>query len=679
MSLKKRLLRILLILVLILAFVGYFAFQTFLFSPIEGDFEYDVSALVPSDVDFFTAKADLGGLFSDFPRLAAMDAVERHSAWQTFAGSAEYQALREDLQLDRTLAELEAKVEQIPLGMRPLSIFGGRDLALAGYVRGSELADVDWAVYGRVNWAGKLTVALLRYPEALGLEQQGLSATTTDDVTTLDGTGIGTIYVTRIRDVVVAGTSSKLVAEARALEAQGARESFFLSARYDEHVHHAKRNAQRDELEVFVDLRKVFALPAMAGAWPDTKSEFFGPAFAGRLFQAPALKEVIGILGVREGLSLDLHGEFDSEKLSEIQKKLYRERTFTNEEVREVAQNIPADAALFVYLRAPLGDLLQQAVEALEPAARTNIEDTFRACGVYRSLNELIAEIDDIFRDRVAIVLCNNDYDPEMGRDPETGELVYPGPPHDDRPVFATAVLNWIADADGVVALRDHIGNNGPRFGLKGVDGATGYYQNTESGYDIREYWNPLISGTGVIATLVATELCVSANVIRMTGHVMKTGTQGEARYPRLSEYPPFEALLSDSLQNASVLVWWNPRAMGQTLRQLAARWAEDEVSAGFDWEALRRQEERRVMPELFPGKRRDELTAADEEVLDSAVTPRLLAMQEERRGADTPRILAALERQIAYVEAISGALAMLKFDKKTCDLSVRVVAPLSE
>ena len=59
MSFRKRLLRIFAILLLVALFAGYFAFSTFLFSPLEGDLEADVSTLVPRDVDFFVAKAHL--------------------------------------------------------------------------------------------------------------------------------------------------------------------------------------------------------------------------------------------------------------------------------------------------------------------------------------------------------------------------------------------------------------------------------------------------------------------------------------------------------------------------------------------------------------------------------------------------------------------------------------------
>ena len=59
---KSRLLRIAAILLGVLLFAGFFAFTTFFYSPFEGALEEDVAALVPRDVDFFVARADLAGV-----------------------------------------------------------------------------------------------------------------------------------------------------------------------------------------------------------------------------------------------------------------------------------------------------------------------------------------------------------------------------------------------------------------------------------------------------------------------------------------------------------------------------------------------------------------------------------------------------------------------------------------
>ena len=130
MSFRKRLLRIFAILLLVALFAGYFAFSTFLFSPLEGDLEADVSTLVPRDVDFFVAKAHLDKDFSPFPRPAVIDALEPTFGWHTFEESETYAQWA--ARMEGPLGQIE-QIRSRLRGLDLLDIFGGRDLAVAGY------------------------------------------------------------------------------------------------------------------------------------------------------------------------------------------------------------------------------------------------------------------------------------------------------------------------------------------------------------------------------------------------------------------------------------------------------------------------------------------------------------------------------------------------------------------
>jgi hypothetical protein len=72
------------------------------------------------------------------------------------------------------MKKLREAVAQIPLGIQPQDAFGGRDLAIAGYFRGRDLAQADWAVYGRANWAGSSPAAALEHPRPRRLDKRGL-------------------------------------------------------------------------------------------------------------------------------------------------------------------------------------------------------------------------------------------------------------------------------------------------------------------------------------------------------------------------------------------------------------------------------------------------------------------------------------------------------------------------
>ena len=679
MSTKKRLLRISLIVTLVVLFAGYFTFSTLLFPPLEDDFEHDVAALIPRDVDFFAAKAGLEDDFSRFPRLAVLDRLEGHEAWDLFTRSAEYQDLRRRLRIDETLAELETSLARLPLGLEPQDIFGGRDLALAGYFREGGLEHADWALYGRVQWAGKLAASALAYPKLVGLESQGISVQHEEGRSRLSGPGLARpIWVSRLRDVVVVSTSEEMVSGALELAQRGGERSLLQSAAYFDHIQNAPtRRTTEDEIELALDIDDLSAAAAL-GPWPDVQSQDLATALAGRLFQLGACKDVVGVLGLEEGLRVDLRGALTTERMSALQQRVYRERGFERRDILQVASYVPADAALFAYVHAPLADMIRAVLDSAEPALRSNLEDAFRSLEVFEGLEQVIGELDESLRDRAALVVRRDDYPREMGIDPETGEETYVGPPNDGTPVFAVALLLWVSDRPRIESLRDLIGNHGSVFGLQGREpGQGGYWKNKKGGFEIREFWSPFVPGTGVIATSNVGEVMVVANNLEMPTHLLRTNAQGGNQFPRLSERPDFQALVDSSLHDANVLVWASPREASSTLAKQAQRWAEDNAQASVDWHAMRAEEERAAIPRLFPGKARGQLSADEQRQLDAVVDPVLREMASRHRSEQVPVLVARKTRQITYVESIAGALAMLKLDPKEFELSVRVLTPL--
>jgi hypothetical protein len=667
MSLKSRFLRITLIVLLIVLAAGYFTFSSLLYSPTEDDLEVDVAVLIPRDVDFYVAKAKIGELFDPFPHLAVVKRLEKLPAWQAWVSSPECQKLLEESKLAASMAQLETMARELPLGLEPQEIFGGRDLAAAGYFKGRELNAADWAVYGRANWAGKLAAALLRYPNVLGLSKQGITATVEENYVKLTGGQLPReLFVTRVQDVVVIATKVELARAAHDLASKGFADSFHQSAAHFDHIQNANRNAEKDEFEVFVNTRKLFDNLKISGAWPNPKSQDFFPAFFGRLFQLGSVKEAIGVIGLDEGAAVDLHGGFSSEQITEDQRRVYRTRGFDqNQLLGEAARLAPSDTSLFVYLHADPGDVMRLMLESFEPALKTNLEDAFRNTGKYQSLAQLVTELDGALKDRFAVIVRPNDYPP----DPE-------GPPNDGQPVPAVAIVLWTQHVDTVNALRELIGGQGVKFGLQGrKPGEPGYFRNTEAGHDTREFWSRFVPGTGVIATGNSGDLTIITNSIGMLGHLLKTYTQGGAKYPRLSEDPSFESLVHTSIERANALVWANPRTGAPILRQSAQRVAQDSIQ--IDWKLERARAEDQAIREQLPGKKRGELSPEDQAKVDEIVDPRLKSLEARIRAEQVPALMAAQERWITYLEAMQSALVMLALDPKAFELSIRAVVPL--
>jgi len=673
MRLKSRFLRILLILTAVFLVVGYFFFTKLLFNPFEGGLEADVAALVPRQVDFFVARSGLQGDFDGFPRPAGMDEIEASRLWRIGTGAPAYADFRRESGIDESLAQLNEALAQLPPGIDVLDIFGGGDLALAGSFRGGDLAQADWAVYGTVNWVGKLAISLLRYPGLIGLEDQGILVRKEDDYVVLSGANLPReLCVARVRDVVIVATQAEMITSALDLRRKSYQDSMKQSAPYFDHIQNAPRGSQRNELELALDVRAMLEELKVSGAWPDANSPDILPALLGKYFQLGVLKNVLGVVGYDEGLLVDLHAELSSELISPVQKRLHRTRGFDRDTLlSEAAAFAPADTCAFIYLRADIGDLLRQSLLSLEPATRDLIEDTFRNTGAYGSLDKLVEDLDGAFKDRAVLVVRPNDYPVEAD-----------GPPHTDDPVFTTALILWTNNLQTVEDLRELIGQNGARFGLRGLKpGDPGYFTNEiGGGFRIHEFWSEFIPGTGVIAMTaanVAGGVTIISNSHMMLGHVLKTFTQGAPRYPQLAENRQFIALVNSSLPRANATVYLNPRTAAPTLRVQAERTAR--YSIQIDWKEQRALLEDQVLRDHFPGQRRGQLSATVQEQVDAMVDPELEEMQQRILTEQVPAIVEQRSRWISMAESIPAMLWMLALDPKSLDLSVRIPIDLDE
>jgi hypothetical protein len=673
---KPRFLRLVLTLLLVLAFVGYFAFSTFLFSPTEGDYEPDIATLVPRNVDFFVAKARLSEDFARFPRLELEDDLAATPAWRAFVGSQDYAALRQKVDVEAALAQIEAQLAQLK-GIDPLKAFGGRDLAVAGWARGPDLAQSDWAAYGRVNWMGKLAASLLRHPNLIGLSDRGLNAAVEEDHVALTGGQLArTMYVTRVRDVVVVGTSLELVRGARDLEARAGQDSLGQSAAYDEHIHASRiRSAERNELELFVDWRSASEKARLAGRWPDPQSPFQMTALAARFFQLGSIKDLAGVVGFDRGLRARLHASFSSEMVGPAAEKLYRQRgADVGQIVRDAAGLAPADTGLFAYLHVGVGDLLREFLETAEPALRTNLDDLVRGTGKYAGTEALINELDALFRGRMALIVRRNDYKP----DPLD-------PPNDGAPVFAVALVLWTDGSDKAHAkineLRRLVAAHQGSLGLQGREpGKGGVFSNvlTATGNDYWEYWSPLVQGTGHLADTYDKELYLVSNSLHMLGHLFETLSRPTTS-GALSKDATFQGLLKEGLDHANALVWVAPRELSDTARKMSERAASNAVLGGLDLGRERVREEALVLRQDFGGKRVQELAPDEKARLDELVDARMGELQVRMTSEQVPALQAAYLRRIQYAELCRAALWMVSLDPKWMETSLSVVAPLGD
>jgi hypothetical protein len=216
----------------------------------------------------------------------------------------------------------------------------------------------------------------------------------------------------------------------------------------------------------------------------------------------------------------------------------------------------------------------------------------------------------------------------------------------------------------------------GSRFGLQGhTPTEPGYFKNVEGGHDTREFWSPLIPGTGIITTVTEGEFTLITNSLGMLRHLLKTDTQGGEKYPRLSEEPRFAAMVQSSLKRANFLVWSNPHTLAAILRKLAQRVAQDSIH--IDWKSERQRVEADVIRETVPGGVQGKLAPDVQEKVDKLVEPKLKEIEKKVKSEQVPAMMAKQERWITWCESAAGFLFELAFDPKACELSLRLPIPL--
>ena len=471
---------------------------------------------------------------------------------------------------------------------------------------------------------------------------------------------------------MIVSTTIELTKKAIELPSKGYQDSLFQSAGYFDWVQKAPRGEKRDEFETYVDARKAIAGFGLSKTWPDPKSQEFGTALLGHVFQLGSLKNVIGVVGTDEGLSLDLHADLSSEQITPEQERLYRTRGFDRPTLlQDAARLAPRDTALFVYLHAPIGDFLRMMLASAEPALRSNLEDLFRSTGKYPSLDKLVAELDASLKDRCAIIIRPNDYP----ADPE-------GPPHNDAPVPAMALVLWPKNVETINSLRKLVGDQGSRFGLQGkTPNDPGFFQNSESGYETREYWSRNVDGTGVIVTANAAQLTIVTNSLGMMGHLLKTYTQKSDRYPSLADDPQFQFAVDSALPQANLIAYANPATVAPILRNRAQQIASIAATSRFDARTERQRVDAKILREQYGGRTAEDLSPPERAEFEAKGEAEMKAIRGRLKGEQVPVLMAEQERRIAWMEGTQSALLMLALNPKAsisrcaCERSRRQVA----
>ena len=660
--------------IVIIAFAGYFAFSTFFFSPLEGDFEFGLATLVPRDVDFFIAKSDLEDEFDEFPILAITEDLGATRAGRTFFESDTWLQFRSDYDIDTQIQKLEEALAKAPIAVDPLGLFGGKDLVLAGYFRSSELSKADFIALGRTNWMGKMGQSALSYPSLLGLEAQGITVEEANGVISLSGGSLPrAMHIARIKDVLIVGSDHALVLGAIDLEAKRGQDSFGQSSRYADYIVN-RANREPGDIELFVDHDAVMANRVRFGhtLWtgdvPAASSDSFTPSFLSHIGQAALLKELEGVIGFEGGLAIDLHADISTEKLNSRQKRFYRIGGFNREEMNKVADMAPADTGFLAYMQADVADILRMILESAEPALQANFHDLVRSVWSYQDGTTLFDDLSSGLKNRMALIVRANDY-------PEEGEN---GPPHDNTPTFSWAVVGWVKNEAALNEFRSKIISNQGRFLISGREsGEKGVFTNDlrQSGMVVYEYWSTFVPGTGHISSVIANDIFIIGNHHKLLESILLTKLN-DSKHPSLSDEAAFSSLVSLGLNNASGFAFLNPGVIGDTMRSIAYDAASKSVD--INWKLERPRITNLVLKNSFGGKREEDLDPVERGAFDRALQNSIDDFQNAYLAENVGTLNDAYSRNITYVEAIKAGLFEVALDPKRIDLSLRTIIPIA-
>lgn len=668
----RRLLRYLLIGLVLLLLGGLWGFSFFLFNPFEGRYDYPIASLIPRDIGFYAAKNDLASAFDPFPKPVVLDEFLASPSGRALTEL----GLRDVLarwKVQESLAQLEAALADLPVHVDPLRVFGGEGLAVAGKFEGNQIEKADWAVYGRTSWLGKLGVELVSNGW-IDLSSQGIQAepfTQGSDrlgVALSGGQLARPLYLARIQDVVVVSTNGGFLQAAHGFEATRGQDSFGLSAKYADQIDRPGRTGT--ELELYCDQLALSENLRLSGEWPNPRSKDLATALVARLFQLSSVRELIGRADLDRVTTLEFQADLASNGLKPFQARLYEERGFDKEQMAEVARLVPADAALFVYLHADIGDLLREVrsvVQSIDPKAIENLEDVVRKAWNYPDLEPFIDDLDAAFRGRLGLFVRNYDF-------PDEGEQ---GPPHNDVPVPAWAVILW-PQGDKLNEIRSviHRTDTAEMLGIRGRGGQGGIFRNfIEGGAEVFEYWNELIPGTGHVATLDMQgreRYFVLTNVYRQLGPIFKSYHRDEKAgnaYMPLAEESNFQKWVNSGPPSANALAWFAPKAMDQTLRRLALWDVQETASDYIDWKVERPRIEREVLAKEYGGS----VTAENKAAYEGRVEEEVQRFQKQFLEKQLPTQKADAERRVDALESLDAALIELTTDRKSLSLHARL------
>jgi hypothetical protein len=198
--------------------------------------------------------------------------------------------------------------------------------------------------------------------------------------------------------------------------------------------------------------------------------------------------------------------------------------------------------------------------------------------------------------------------------------------------------------------------------------------------YEIWEFWSRFVPGTGHLATAVNGDVFLISNHYRMVCEALNTrdNSRNDPSFPRIVDRPEFVRLANDSLAQANLMLWVEPRSLAAIASQFTDRAVADEIASRIDWRTERVRVENEVLRD-FPGRTRSTLEGDEKARFEEVVQGRLDELEAKLKREQAPALKRKYERNWSYFSTLAALVGMVALDPKKIDLSLRGYVTLAE
>lgn len=642
--------------------VGYLAFSTMIFNPLEDPLE-DTASIVPRDVEYFFRWQDAGANFAAFPE---------PEVWGSLKGTEAYKELEETGGLDRwaertglggVFGQLGEMSASVPAGLSLKSDFL-REVAFAGKGEPSIGANFDGVLMLRVSFKVKAGVAMLNFdfvrdklPEDLGIVAED------NNYYRLPGFFEGKdAWLTRSRDVVLLASSAEWLDKAADLQLQGGQDSLAFASVFHDNVTAFLAEADKP-VEVFLrweSLRDV--MPSFPPRGED--NGFLTRAFSA-FFTTDLLRNASGYWLAGKRFQVRLSGDVDTTKAaSDFQRDWLESSSVSKNRIREFAGLVPSESFFFTALAGRPHEVLIELHGAMDSETRRLLDELATGTGRYNGMVDLLRNLAAHFQPGIFVVARRNDY-PE-----KTGDNAIE---HDDTPVPAVAILARATGKSSYNELQQMIARDMSKL----VGGEVRQWNLPLSGgAQGKSFSSPAIPGTGEIIladipALDAVMICNHWDLATQVSKLSMTSSAGDRAKEKLSSTDAFKSA-EDSIEGgASVFVWLEPSEAQHWFDGVADDVAISRFRDLMDqkYRDQRPQIESRLKQEMFGTDGR--LSAQDQRKLDNAVDEELGKMDAGERAQRVPAFRTEFREGLLPLQWLDWVSITLKADRRDASITL--------